>query len=67
LIDRLLRLARTTAWARGIRRGQPVWLVVGLAAWLLNRVRSNRSPRPVYTEELQPGGSVVISHQAPPG
>ncbi|HZU72562.1 MAG TPA: hypothetical protein VE990_07295 [Acidimicrobiales bacterium] len=66
MIDRLLRLLRTVGWARGVRRGQPVWLVLGLAAWLYGRARSKRGPQPVYTEDLSPGESVVISHQAPP-
>ena len=57
LLDRLV----ADGFRRGLR-GNSTWLVVGAAAWMLRRVRSQRGPVPVWTEELLPGQAVVISH-----
>lgn len=54
---------------RGFRygmRGNTVWLAVGAGAWLWRRSRARRDPRPVWTEELAPGQSVVITHHVAP-
>lgn len=54
--------------ANGLRRGRAgntAWLVVGAAAWMLRRARSHRMPEPVYTEDLEPGESLLITHLEP--
>lgn len=53
--------------AQGLRRGRQgstPWLVAGAVAWLWRRSRSRRGPAPVWTEELEPGQAVVITHHA---
>lgn len=66
MIDRAIGLLMASGWRRGVRGGNQVWIVVGLAAWLLNRVRSQRQPTKVYLEDLGPGEALVITHHPPP-
>ena len=45
--------------------GSRGWLILGGAAWairILSRVVSTRRLRPVLTQELRPGESLLISH-----
>ena len=56
---------RRQAVVRGLLGGQRIWLVVGGLAWgfrLLRRVASTRQLRPVLTQELRPGESLIVSH-----
>jgi hypothetical protein len=50
-------------WRRGVRGGSQAWIVAGLAAWLLKRVRSNRGPSTVFEEQLLPGETLSITHR----
>jgi hypothetical protein len=62
LIARLLTFviarSRRKAW-----EGSATWMAVGTAAWLWRRARSRHDPHPVWTEELAPGQSLVITHE----
>ncbi|WP_419919424.1 hypothetical protein [Candidatus Poriferisocius sp.] len=56
---------RRQAVVRGLFGGQRGWLVLGGLAWgihLLRRVAGTRNLRPVFTDELLPGESLLISH-----
>lgn len=56
---------RRQAVVRGLLGGQRGWLILGGLAWgvrLLRRAVGTRRLRPVLTEELRPGESLVISH-----
>ena len=60
-----LGYVRRQAVVRGVLGGQRAWLVLGGLAWgvrLLRRVAGTRRLRPVLTEELRPGESLVVSH-----
>lgn len=59
---RLLDLLVLNGFRRG-RRGSTPWLVVGAAAWMVRRVTSGgKDPKPVWTEDLEPGQTVTITH-----
>ncbi|HET6811443.1 MAG TPA: hypothetical protein VFH50_10580 [Acidimicrobiales bacterium] len=59
---RLLDLLVLNGFRRG-RRGSTPWLVVGAAAWMVRRVAGGgRDPKPVWTEDLEPGQTVTITH-----
>lgn len=63
MIGRLLELviarSRRKAW-----EGSAGWLAAGAAAWLWRRSRARRDPHPVWSEDLRPGESVLIVHEA---
>ncbi|HUY64211.1 MAG TPA: hypothetical protein VMV14_06800 [Acidimicrobiales bacterium] len=62
-MDRLLGALVT----RGVRRGlggEPLWLAVGLAAWLVRRARRSEPPV-VWSGRLAPGQSLVIGARGP--
>ncbi|MHB8330192.1 MAG: hypothetical protein ACYDD6_11325, partial [Acidimicrobiales bacterium] len=49
--------------SRGVRRGiggEPVWLVVGVVAWLVRRAR-RRTPAPEWSGRLDPGQGLIIT------
>jgi hypothetical protein len=59
---RLLDLLVVNGFRRGWRGSTP-WLVVGAAAWMVRRVTTEgRDPKPVWTEDLEPGQTVTITH-----
>ena len=60
-----LSYLRRQAIVRGVMGGSRGWLILGGTAWairILSRVVSTRRLRPVLTQELRPGESLLISH-----
>ena len=64
MVARLLDLLVVQGFRRG-RRGSPAWLAVGAGAWLWRRRRRPHHPVAVWSEELKPGESVVVTHLDP--
>lgn len=61
-MKKLLDLLVANGFRRGLR-GNTAWLVVGVGAWVARRVtRGGKEPRPVWTEDLEPGQTVTIAH-----
>ena len=58
LLEFVIARSRRRAW-----EGSTTWMAVGAVAWLWRRTRSRRDPHPVWTEELSPGQSLVITHE----
>ncbi|HET9732901.1 MAG TPA: hypothetical protein VFP54_09530 [Acidimicrobiales bacterium] len=65
MLDRILSALAGAGWTKGFRGGNQLWLAAGLAAWMLRRTRSRRGPSPVFTEDLEPGGVITITHLPP--
>lgn len=66
MMRRLLDLLVSQGLRRG-RQGSPGWLAVAAAAWLWRRSRGRRTGGvTVWSEELAPGETVLISHLDPP-
>lgn len=52
--------------SRGLRRGlggEPLWLAVGVAAWMIRRAR-RRPPDVVWKGRIDPGERIVVSSWA---
>ena len=61
-MKRVLDLLVANGFRRG-RRGSTPWLVIGAVAWMLRRTtRGGKAPRTVWTEDLEPGQTVTITH-----
>ena len=60
----MLRTLTRIAISRGLFGGSRAWLTVGTAVVGLRAVGRlvNKEPKVVYSEELAPGESLVISH-----
>ena len=58
-MDRILRVLVTRAMQRG-RAGEPIWLAVAGAAWLVRRSLKNRDPV-AWSGRVHPGERLVIS------
>jgi len=58
-VDRLLRTLVTRAWRRGVA-GEPIWLAVAVAAWMVRRSRS-RGPEVVWKGRVDAGQRLLIS------
>jgi hypothetical protein len=58
-VDRILGVLISRATRRGLA-GEPLWLAVAGAAWLVRRGR-NRRPRPAWSGRLGPGQRLQIS------
>jgi len=63
-VDRLLGAVISRAMRRGLR-GEPVWLVLGVGAWLLRRARQRRD-QTVWSGRIQPGQRLIIRALDPP-
>ena len=68
-MDGLLSRLVSRAMRRGLA-GEPVWLAVGVAAWLVRRARA-KSPEPVWSGRVSPGDRLVVTvrgpgHEGPP-
>ena len=62
-MDRLLR-----SWSRALRRGlagEPIWLAVAVAVWLVRRAR-NAGPEVVWKGRVVPGQRLESSPPSPP-
>lgn len=64
-MDRLLRTLGTRALRRGLG-GEPVWLAVAVAAWLVRRGR-RAEPKVVWHGRISPGQRLVLTAFDPPG
>ncbi len=58
-MDRILRVLVTRAMRRG-RGGEPIWLAVAGAAWLVRRSRNSRD-QVAWSGRVRPGERLVIS------
>ena len=63
IIDRLLRQLISTGRRRG-RGGEPVWIAVAMAAWLVRRAR-NSEPKVVWSGRVAPGERITVSTFGP--
>lgn len=61
--SRLGALLRAQGFARGSLRGSTTWLAVGVAGWLIGRLVGKER---TATVELQPGESLLITHEERP-
>jgi hypothetical protein len=59
VVDRLLRLLGSRAWRRGVA-GEPVWLAVAGALWLVRRGR-RANDEVVWSGRVGPGQRVVVA------
>ncbi|HZU79857.1 MAG TPA: hypothetical protein VE991_08065 [Acidimicrobiales bacterium] len=62
-MDGILGWLTTRAWRRG-RGGEPVWLAVAAAAWLVRRTLRDRDAV-VWRGEVAPGESLTVTTVAP--
>ena len=58
-MDRILRVLVTRAMRRG-RAGEPIWLAVAAAAWLVRRGLKSRD-KVVWSGRVEPGQRLVIA------
>jgi hypothetical protein len=58
-MDRVLRVLVTRAVRRG-RAGEPIWLAVAAAAWLVRRTLKNRG-QVAWSGRVEPGQRLVIA------
>ncbi|MGH9080149.1 MAG: hypothetical protein ACRDYE_08780 [Acidimicrobiales bacterium] len=59
----LLRYIQLKAFGRGFRGYHTAWLVVGTAAWMINRARHREDV--VYRTVLRPGERLVVRTSRP--
>jgi hypothetical protein len=62
-MDRLLGQVVSRALRRGIR-GEPLWLAVGVGAWLWRRAR-NPASRPIWKGRVEPGQQLLVTMRDP--
>jgi hypothetical protein len=62
-VDNLLRYIQLKAFGRGIRGYHTAWLVVGAAAWMINRARHQDDV--IYRTVLKPGERLVVQTSRP--
>jgi hypothetical protein len=62
VVDRLLGRLVSRSFRRGLA-GEPIWLAVGAAAWLVVRSRNKDKPL-VWSGTLEEGQSVVLTNRA---
>jgi hypothetical protein len=58
-VDRVLRVLVTRAMRRG-RGGEPIWLAVAAAAWLVRRTLKTRG-QVAWSGRVEPGQRLVIA------
>ncbi|MFZ0664949.1 MAG: hypothetical protein WAM97_04285 [Acidimicrobiales bacterium] len=63
LVDKALKTLVTRSFRRGWA-GEPIWIAVGVAAWLVTRSRRKDSPV-VWSGPLQVGDRLVITSRGP--
>lgn len=64
-MDRLLATIVVRAMRRGMR-GEPLWLAVGVGAWLVRRARK-RGDEKVWSGRIEPGERLLITSVDPTG
>ncbi|HEX6391874.1 MAG TPA: hypothetical protein VFZ97_00420 [Acidimicrobiales bacterium] len=66
LVDRAIRLGIRRGWDRGVGEGSRVWVVIGGAALVARLARRalRREPEVVFSEEIKPGESFRVTHEA---
>jgi hypothetical protein len=64
VVDRLLGRLVSRSFRRGLA-GEPIWLAVGAAAWLVVRSRNKDKPL-VWSGTLEEGQSVVLTNRSRP-
>jgi hypothetical protein len=57
-VDTFLRYLQVRAFGRGLRGYHSAWVVVGVALWMVNRVR--HADNVVYRTKLQPGETLFV-------
>ncbi len=62
-MDNLLRYIQLKAFGRGLRGYHTAWLVVGAAAWMVNRARHQDDV--VYRTVLKPGERLIVKTSKP--
>lgn len=64
-LDRAVRAALRLGWQRGVMEGRRGWAVIGGLALLgyLGRRAMHREAQVIFSEVLQPGESLRISHE----
>ncbi|MHB8681076.1 MAG: hypothetical protein ACYDA2_03135 [Acidimicrobiales bacterium] len=62
-MDRLLATLVTRAFRRGLA-GEPLWIAVGVAAWVVRRSR-NRRDDVVWSGRVEPGQRLLVTTLAP--
>jgi hypothetical protein len=67
LFDRAVRAGMRTGWQRGVMEGRSAWAVIGGMALLgyLGRRALHREAQVIFSDVLEPGDSLKISHEAP--
>lgn len=63
MMDNLLRYIQLKAFSRGFRGYHTAWLVMGAAAWMVNRARNQNDV--VYRTVLKPGERLVVTTAKP--
>ena len=66
MLERLLRSLTSQGMRRGVLGGSRAWAIVWLAAFVVRRWGIRRE-EVVYSESLEPGGRLTITHEAQPG
>ncbi len=65
MLERLLRSLTRTGMRRGVLGGSRAWAIVWLAGFAILRWGIRRE-EVVYSETLEPGGRLTITHEKPP-
>lgn len=65
LVDRALKELIGRSFKRG-RAGEPIWIAVGIAAWLVARSRRKENPV-VWSGQLREGDRLVITSRGSVG
>jgi hypothetical protein len=67
LFERAVRVGLRNGWQRGVVEGRSSWAVIGGLALLgyLGRRAMHREAHVIFSEVLQPGESLKISHEPP--
>jgi hypothetical protein len=66
LVQRLVRVLLRQGWKKGVVGGNPAWTALGgvaLIGYLAGRVLK-RDPDVVFLEQIRPGESIRITHEA---
>ena len=62
-MDTLLRYIQVKAFGRGLRGFHTAWVVVGVALWMINRIRHQDDV--VYRTRLKPGEGLIVRSSRP--